>query len=89
MIKIIETNYNEVSFQSRVIEVESWDYVIKQFTTEIATPKSFTDIYGNYEGVIIPRFKVIKNLNYSDDTLMCDVYTLSPNKKIVKLIQRV
>ena len=46
MIQIIETNLmldkKLNNFQSRVIEVESWDYVIKQFTSnDIINPKSY------------------------------------------------
>lgn len=51
MIQIIETNLmlddKLDNFQSRVIEVESWDYVISQFIqNDVKHPKIHYDIHG-------------------------------------------
>jgi hypothetical protein len=90
MIKIIETNLFKdfSSFQSRVIEVESWEYVIKQFIGENKIPKIHTDVNGHYSGVIRPRFSKVKNLKYDGDKLMCDVEDFTHNMR-KKLIERV
>ena len=91
MIQIIETNLmldkKLNNFQSRVIEVESWDYVIKQFTSnDIIDPKSHYDIHNRYSGVIVPKGAVIYNLEYDDNRLSCNV--LAYGHKIRKLIER-
>lgn len=90
-IKIIETNVFEdfSSFQSRVIEVESWDYIINLFTSaeENTKPDVFDDIFNSKStGVILPRQSRIENLQYDDFRLSCDVICYTRNKK---LIQRV
>lgn len=92
MIRIIETNYNEVSFQSRTIDVESWQYVIDQFTPnegELTCPKIHKDIYRGYSGVIRPRFSKIENLKIDDKCwrLMCDVITFNGRRRSKKLIE--
>lgn len=90
MVKIIETNYDKISFQSRVIEVESWEYIIKQFTAEeIKHPKTFKDVYRNkYLGVIRPKLSKIENLKYDESRLMCDVILFNKEryKKLIELI---
>ncbi|MGU8921452.1 hypothetical protein ACV3UV_12145 [Clostridium perfringens] len=91
MIQIIETNLmiNDKlnNFQSRVIEVESWDYIIKQFTSEdIKNPKVHYDIYNRYSGVIVPRAAKIENLKYNNYRLTCDILT-SNGRKTKKLIE--
>ena len=92
MIQIIETNLmlNEKlnNFKSRVIEVESWDYVIEQFVSkDIVCPKVHYDIHNRYSGVIVPRMAVIENLEYDDNKLSCNVLTYNGHK-IRKLIER-
>lgn len=89
MIKIIETNINDEDFQSRIIEVPSWEYVIDLFEQEdVEYPKTFTSIIGNYYGVIRPRFSKIHNLKYTDIRLCCGVETYD-KVIITKLIQRI
>lgn len=90
-IKIIEINVFEdfSSFQSRIIEVESWDYIINLFTSaeENTRPDVFNDIFNSKStGVILPRQSRIENLQYDDFRLSCDVICHTRNKK---LIQRV
>lgn len=92
MIQIIETNLmlNEElnNFQSRVIEVESWDYVISQFIQkDVKHPKIHYDIRGRYSGVIVPRMAKITNLKYDENRLSCNVMTWN-GKVIKKLIER-
>ena len=92
MIQIIETNLmldkKLNNFQSRVIEVESWDYVVEQFTSDdVVTPKTHCDIHNRYSGVIVPRMAVIDNLEYDDNRLSCNVLTCNGHK-IRKLIER-
>ena len=92
MIRIIETNYNEVSFQSRIIDVESWQYIIDQFTPaegELHYPKIHKDILNRYSGVIRPRFSKIENLKIDDyHRLMCDVITFNGrrSKKLIEVV---
>lgn len=92
MIKIIETNLmlddKLNNFQSRVIEVESWEYVIEQFTSEdIKHPETHYDIYGRYSGTIVPRFAQIENLEYDENRLTCDVVIFN-GRRTKKLIER-
>ena len=90
MVKIIETNYNEESFQSRIIEVESWEYVIKQFTEEeIKAPKIHRDIFNSeISGAIRPKMSTIENLKYDYFRLSCDViYNCGRIKKLIQLIE--
>lgn len=92
MIRIIETNYNEVSFQSRIIDVESWEHLINQFTPnegELRHPKIHKDIYGGYSGVIRPRFSRIENLKVDNyRRIMCDVITFNGrrSKKLIEVV---
>lgn len=92
MIQIIETNLmlddKLDNFQSRVIEVESWDYVISQFIqNDVKHPKIHYDIHGRYSGVIVPRMAKITNLRYDENRLSCDVMTW--NRKVIrKFIER-
>ena len=92
MIQIIETDLmldkKLNNFQSRVIEVESWAYVIEKFTSDdVVNPKNHYDIHNRYSGVIVPRMAVIENLEYDDNRLSCDVLTYNGHK-IRKLIER-
>lgn len=91
MIQIIETNLmldeKLNNFQSRVIEVESWDYVVEQFTSsDVVNPKGHYDIHNRYSGAIVPRMAVIENLEYDDNRLSCNV--LHNGRKMRKLIER-
>lgn len=92
MVQIIETNLmideKINNFQSRVIEVESWDYVIEQFISkDIVSPKIHYDINNRYSGVITPRMAVIENLEYDNNRLSCNVLTYD-KRRIRKLIER-
>lgn len=91
MIRIIETNLNDCSFQSRVIDVESWQYVIDQFVPDcvgLTYPKIHRDTFTKgYEGVIRPRFSKVENLNCEEyGKLMCDAITYN-GMRTKKLIQ--
>lgn len=91
MIKIIETNFlnrKEVEFfQSRVIEVPSWKFIIDIFTEEDNCELySCRDINGRYEGVIRPKLSKINNLVYDNTKLSCDI-VLFNNNIVKKLIQ--
>ncbi|MDM0660013.1 hypothetical protein QTH47_12885 [Clostridium perfringens] len=91
MIQIIETNLmiddKLNNFQSRLIEVESWDYVIKQFISkDVKNLKVHCDIHNRYVGEIVPRAVKIENLKYNDYRLTCDVIRFD-GKRIKKLIE--
>lgn len=90
MIKIIETNLHEDGFfQSRVIEVESWDYVINLFTNDTMKGiKCYKSILGNYIGEIRPRRILVTKLVYNYDRLYCE-FRIFNNKLIKKFIQRI
>ena len=82
MVKIIETNISyEIKpystkylhdFQSRVIEVESWD----SYINEIIDGKYVTRdcIIGNLYGASFPREATIDDLTYNEQTLKCEIY---------------
>ncbi len=95
MIRIIETNLNDCSFQSRVIDVESWQYVIDQFIPnygELTCPRIHRDTFTGYEGVIRPRFSKVENLNCEEyGRLMCDVIIFGNmrTKKLIQLLREV
>jgi len=90
MVKIIETNFqlHNNSFQSRVVEVESWEYIINLFKQdEVNKVDNFQDVYNNYyEGVIRPKFSKIKDLKIEDDRLTCKV-VIYDGRESMKLIQ--
>ena len=93
MIRIIETNYNEVSFQSRIIDVESWQYLIDLFApieVELTYPKVYEDIYGRCSGVIRPRYSKVENLNIDNKChrVMCDIVTFNGmrSKKLIEMV---
>jgi hypothetical protein len=79
MIKVIETNLSLNSddiiqdFQSRVIEVESWESFINEI--EQAKTISRISVMGCLEGASIPREAKVENLIYDDFHLSCDVIT--------------
>jgi hypothetical protein len=88
MIKIIETNLNNDSFQSRVIEVESWKYIIDQFINdEKICTKIHKDIFNSgYIGVIRPMLSCIENLKYDDKRLSCDIiYYKGRARKLIQV----
>jgi hypothetical protein len=88
MVKVIETHitlddkgkYN--SFQSRVIEVESWE----SYVNEIKSVESVTRtaIIGHLTGVSLPRNTVVEELKYDKNSLSCYFYDALRNK-ILKL----
>lgn len=75
MRKVIETNIsldnvgNQADFQSRVIEVESWESYIEEIKNPTSKVKS--DVFGCLNGTIMPRFTKASNLVYSDFHLSC------------------
>lgn len=77
MIKVIETNYNSQSnyFQSRVIEVDSWEYIIDIFLQdEVIDWKDFDSLdEGYYYGLIRPLKSHIYDLKYDNNKLSCKV----------------
>lgn len=83
-----DNEYNPNIFQSRVIEVESWDKVIEIFTSERYDEcEQFTDIFGRYEGSLRQRESKIENLNYDNGRLTCIVNT--HKCRVQKLIERI
>lgn len=89
MIKVIETNIfidENYSFQSRVIEVESWESLIEEVENkEVVIRESYL---GNYMGVTVPKSARIENLKYNDTQLSFDIYTYK-NAHVKKLIYKV
>ena len=89
MIKVIETNLsidNENKlrdFQSRVIEIDSWEDIIQ----EIKDCKTVirNSVLGCLSGTTIPRESKIENLTYDDFHLSCDVinYAGMKTKKLI------
>lgn len=82
MAKIIETNISYEAkpfstqfihdFQSRVIEVESWDiYIDEHIDTKSITRDC---IIGNLYGASIPRVATIDDLEHNENTLKCEIY---------------
>ncbi|MBD8839393.1 hypothetical protein IFU39_16395 [Paenibacillus sp. CFBP 13594] len=92
MVKVIETNLSMVDdqihdFQSRVIEVSSWEDFRNEFLENVSVTRKAS--VGSMFGITIPHGAVIENLEYSDNTLKCDIYSYSDvhTKKICYLIQ--
>lgn len=97
MAKIIETNLifddnnNLRDFQSRMIEVDSWEYVIDLFESDDSDDKIFYADYSyNMMGVLRPKGSKIENMKYTERKLMCDVirsssFGVSKTKKIIDL----
>jgi hypothetical protein len=91
MVKVIETNISLgecdhfADFQSRVIEVDSWE----SYISEIKTNKSEyrTSCIGSLQGNSLPRNAKVSNLDYSDLKLSCIVTTVL-GFKIHKLAYR-
>ena len=80
MIKIIETNlsiykhdedHTIKDFQSRVIEVDSWEEYIQEIKDAKVVVRS--SILGSLHGTTIPYNARIENLTYDDFHLDCDV----------------
>lgn len=77
MKKVIETNISldnmgqQADFQSRVIEVESWELFIE----EIKSGKSVTRNckVGSSFGTSVPRFGKISNLKFDENHISCDI----------------
>lgn len=65
MVKIIETNWNIISFQSRVRNVESWGKLIEEFKGEKCFGGDYIEIKNGVR---------IKNLEITDGSIMCDAY---------------
>ena len=84
MIKIIETNIdyknkNEIGdFQSRVIEVDNWDFFTRIFNNynPEAYPLQFNSCIGDLDGLVMPKYAKINHLEYDDFHLKCD-FTLN------------
>jgi len=77
MIKVIETNLsvdreNTIKdYQSRVIEVESWEDYVQEIKYSKAIYRS--SIIGSLHGNTIQSDSKIENLTYDDFHLICDV----------------
>ena len=88
MVKVIETNIsldqndNFVDFQSRVIEVESWESFIDEIKN--GTTVSRTAIFGNLTGASYPRHSKIEELEYDHSHLRCN-FTNVMDMKFKKL----
>lgn len=80
MVKIIETNIsykdNEIAdHQSRVIEVDEWDFYTRIFDEYNPNlyPIQFESIIGNVWGGCVPKHAKITHLEYDDYHLKCDM----------------
>ena len=80
MIKVIETNlsiykndenYTIKDFQSRVIEVDSWDEYIQEVKHSKVVVRN--SIFGSLHGTTIPHDANVYNLTYDDLHLDCDI----------------
>ncbi|WP_440110157.1 hypothetical protein [Paenibacillus sp. QZ-Y1] len=92
MVKVIETNLSMVDgqiydFQSRVIEVSSWEDFKNEFIENVSVTRNAC--MGSMFGTTIPQGATIENLEYRDNILQCDIYSYSDvhTKKICYLIQ--
>lgn len=92
MVKVIETNmiignYRRIfDFQSRVIEVESWEAIVKEIVD--AESVSRNAVIGTMFGYTIPRNAKVENVDYDSNTLKCDVlnYAGERSQKLAYLI---
>jgi len=77
MIKVIETNLSMYTkhtikdFQSRVIEVDSWDEYIQEIKDAKMVIRN--PVFGSLYGTTIPHDVKVENLTYDDFHLDCDV----------------
>jgi hypothetical protein len=92
VVKVIETNLSMVDghihdFQSRVIEVSSWENFKNEFIDNVSVTRKAC--VGSMFGTTIPQNAIIENLEYRDNTLQCDIFSYSGvhTKKICYLIQ--
>jgi len=77
MAKIIETNLSMangqiVDHQSRVIEVESWNSYVDEINNAETVIRD--SIMGCLSGSSVPRQSMIKNLEFDEHHLSCDIY---------------
>lgn len=90
MIKIKEMNVSESgSIQERIIEVESWDYILNQFNNKERDGKIYKDmVTGSMVGSILPKTFDIRNLTYNDRELTCNVVIFdgSITRKFISII---
>lgn len=79
MIKVIETNLsiypdgeNTIKdFQSRVIEVDSWDEYVQEIKD--AKPVIRHSVIGSLHGTTIPHNSIVENISHDHFHLDCDV----------------
>ena len=79
MIKVIETNLSLYKdgmdtikdFQSRIIEVNSWDEYVQEIKDSKVVVRS--PILGSLRGTTIPHDTKVYDLTYDDFHLDCDV----------------
>lgn len=93
MALVIETNIsldndnNFIDHQSRVVEVDSWDDLVK----EVIDQKSIIRkaYLGSMYGVIVPRSCTIENLVVVDYHLSCNITTYNgfKTKKLLYLVK--
>ncbi|GAB6989496.1 hypothetical protein [Paenibacillus pini] len=91
MVKVIKTNLSMVDnhihdFQSRVIEVSSWEDFKNEFINNVSVPRKAC--IGGMFGTTIPQSASIENIVYRDNILKCDIYSYSGEhtKKICYLV---
>lgn len=91
-MRVIETNLSMVDgqihdFQSRVIDVHSWEDFKNEFIDNVSVTRKAS--VGSMFGTTIPQSATIKNLECSEHSLKCDIYSYSGvhTKKICYLIQ--
>lgn len=93
MVKVIETNLslnennNEImDYQSRVIEVDTWN----SFCNEIINGETIDrqSTLGHLWGVSIPRKATVRNIKYDEFHLSCDIhnYRGQKSKKLAYLV---
>jgi len=94
LINIIETNISTdgnirmVDFQSRIIEVDSWDSYVNEIGNGDSVSRRAS--VGWQDGYSILPGCRIENFSYNDHTLKCDVYNRDGlhSKKLAYLVAK-
>jgi len=86
MIMVIETNIYDQDFQSRVIEVESWESYVEEIKNKIAIKRS--SVIGHCYGISIPKECIISDLVVTNYKLSCIITTVT-HKEIRHLVYKV
>ena len=89
MVKVIETNVSlypngeMADFQSRVIEVESWESIVEEVRLQRVVIRNAW--VGNLQGTTMPKMCKIKHIEYNEHKLQCLVELYS-GRELLKLL---